>query len=453
MAYDITLVQISGPTGASVGSTVFPAVPNVGFPTTFNFLLISWWMCLPSGFAPGPNILAGSNCFTNKVQGDGTVRVHLETGTGTPLYDALFAATPHNRQNVMVSVDCTSQIVQVYCNDAELFPTSGDGWIASSNFQDVGFVSVDTGSFGNWPAGADLWIAATPSFVDLSNPANRRKFINADLTPVFLAGDGSAPFGYSPQVFLTVPSGGVPDDFAHNYGTGGVFHKSTFGGGAVLTFQTPGACTLPTPTTSEWVITSNLQTPAQGAVGDIWFDNSYVNFDDETTRNGFQNSDGTWKYLGQNGELPTGSSPLDFLTVPAGGVPSDILFGYGQNGGQDSWFLISNGLDPIATAPYPDMSFDDCVSPVGNLELTDMQVQMFAPMTTDNTITLCWSDDAGASWSNGILKSLGAPGEYFTTPSWYRLGLSRNRVYELSWSSARAEALQGCWVEVTIAET
>lgn len=205
---------------------------------------------------------------------------------------------------------------------------------------------------------------------------------------------------------------------------------------------------------STWVFTSSLQTPAGGAAGEMWFDNSYVNFDDETTRNGFQNSDGTWLYLGQYGELPTGNSPLDFLYVIGGGVPSDILYGWGQNGGQSSWDLLDVGNDPTTGDPYPDMSFDECAAPVvGNLELTAMTVQMLAPSTTNDWITLTWSDDAGASWSNGILKSMGAQGEYFTTPAWYRLGMSRNRIYELSWSSARAEALQGVWVDVTIAAT
>ena len=55
--------------------------------------------------------------------------------------------------------------------------------------------------------------------IDLTNTTTRRKFINADLTPVDLGSDGATPTGTAPTVYFT----GGPSDFATNLGTGGAF--------------------------------------------------------------------------------------------------------------------------------------------------------------------------------------------------------------------------------------
>ena len=48
---------------------------------------------------------------------------------------------------------------------------------------------------------------------------------------------------------------------------------------------------------------------------------------------------------------------------------------------------------------------------------------------------LRWSDDAGHSWGNAVPQSLGATGQTLTCLQWRRLGISRSRVYELSWDA------------------
>ena len=68
-------------------------------------------------------------------------------------------------------------------------------------------------------------------------------------------------------------------------------------------------------------------------------------------------------------------------------------------------------------------------------------------------ISLRWSDTRGASWGNPVMQSSGATGQYYTSPSWRRLGMARDRVFELFWSEPVPCALQGAWIDVTPAGT
>lgn len=62
-------------------------------------------------------------------------------------------------------------------------------------------------------------------------------------------------------------------------------------------------------------------------------------------------------------------------------------------------------------------------------------------------VSLRWSDTKGASWGNAITQSLGAGGEYLTSVQFQRLGLARDRVFELSWSMNAKTALNGAFVQ------
>jgi hypothetical protein len=66
-------------------------------------------------------------------------------------------------------------------------------------------------------------------------------------------------------------------------------------------------------------------------------------------------------------------------------------------------------------------------------------------------VSLRWSDDRGATWGNYIETSLGASGQYSVTLTWRRLGLARDRVFELSWSSPAKTALNGAYVDTIVA--
>jgi hypothetical protein len=64
---------------------------------------------------------------------------------------------------------------------------------------------------------ADFWF--TPTFIDLSVGANRRKFVTAGVKPVDLGANGQLPTGSSPAVFIKGPAA----SFDTNLGTGGNF--------------------------------------------------------------------------------------------------------------------------------------------------------------------------------------------------------------------------------------
>lgn len=65
----------------------------------------------------------------------------------------------------------------------------------------------------------------------------------------------------------------------------------------------------------------------------------------------------------------------------------------------------------------------------------------------DPFVSLRWSDDRGRTWGNPVQQTIGAQGEYLTQPQWNRLGMARDRVFELFWSVPVKTALNGAFVE------
>jgi hypothetical protein len=62
-------------------------------------------------------------------------------------------------------------------------------------------------------------------------------------------------------------------------------------------------------------------------------------------------------------------------------------------------------------------------------------------------VYLRWSDTRGKSWGNQIETSLGLEGEYLTSLQFQRLGMARDRVFELSWSAPVKTSLLGAFVQ------
>jgi hypothetical protein len=87
--------------------------------------------------------------------------------------------------------------------------------------------------------------------------------------------------------------------------------------------------------------------------------------------------------------------------------------------------------------------------------IADIQVGTLAGSTLDNPpqIQLRFSDDRGASFGNPLLQSLGAAGDYRATPTWNRLGMARDRVFEVSWSAPVKTALNGAFVELSAGQS
>jgi hypothetical protein len=68
------------------------------------------------------------------------------------------------------------------------------------------------------------------------------------------------------------------------------------------------------------------------------------------------------------------------------------------------------------------------------------------PVKSEPMVSLRWSDTRGASWGNPVMQSLGSAGEYPTSIQFQRLGMARDRVFELSWSAPARTALNGAFI-------
>lgn len=68
-----------------------------------------------------------------------------------------------------------------------------------------------------------------------------------------------------------------------------------------------------------------------------------------------------------------------------------------------------------------------------------------------DTVSLRWSDDGGQTFGAPVTQTTNnaSNGQY----SWRRLGMARDRVYELSWTATGETALNGAWVEIEAAGT
>ena len=63
-------------------------------------------------------------------------------------------------------------------------------------------------------------------------------------------------------------------------------------------------------------------------------------------------------------------------------------------------------------------------------------------------IFLSWSDDRGKTFGFPVAQSIGRQGEYNKTPTWRKLGMARDRVFQLEWSGPVQTTLNGAFVEV-----
>lgn len=73
------------------------------------------------------------------------------------------------------------------------------------------------------------------------------------------------------------------------------------------------------------------------------------------------------------------------------------------------------------------------------------------PADTPPFATLQYSNDGGVTYVGSQQQSIGASGQYITSPQWQRLGMARDRVFKLSWSANADVALAGAWVNFQVA--
>ncbi|MCW5141062.1 hypothetical protein [Burkholderia cenocepacia] len=70
-----------------------------------------------------------------------------------------------------------------------------------------------------------------------------------------------------------------------------------------------------------------------------------------------------------------------------------------------------------------------------------------AQLVDEPRLRLRWSDTRGESWGNPIMLGLGRIGEFRRSLQFNRLGIARDRVFELSWSAPVRTALNGAFVD------
>lgn len=86
--------------------------------------------------------------------------------------------------------------------------------------------------------------------------------------------------------------------------------------------------------------------------------------------------------------------------------------------------------------------------------LADMETGTGPGALAENTdfVSLSWSDDRGRHFGNPVRQGLGGLGNTLTSMQWQRLGMARDRVFKLRWSTDAPCALQGAWVTVDPAD-
>jgi uncharacterized membrane protein len=131
------------------------------------------------------------------------------------------------------------------------------------------------------------------------------------------------------------------------------------------------------------------------------------------------------------------SNTLHVLPTLPGATLPGLAFGVSRDGSV-IFGIVGAGDDP---PPTP-----------ARLAMDNVVCTTEAPLS-QNLISLDWSDDRGHSFGNPVSQSMGEAGEYRTSVQFQRLGMARDRVFRLSWSVAAPTALQGCFVDVTPAES
>ncbi len=111
--------------------------------------------------------------------------------------------------------------------------------------------------------------------------------------------------------------------------------------------------------------------------------------------------------------------------------------------------LTDNGLPIRRVRAFPHI-VEDADRVFHHRFVADMQTGLAAGPAP---LSLRWSDDAGATWGQPVTADMGSAGAAATSLQFRRLGLARNRVYELSWDAPVPAVLAGAWIETSAARS
>jgi hypothetical protein len=402
-------------TGNTLGFPLYPA--------TFRYALFSLWACLGQDVNASHRNLTwecSSNFFSIFITST-NITVRFTTGVSSFWFNGIYNhsfAGPIT--NIQVSVDGAGGIVQVYVNDTPLTLTSGGlTGTAPGPFIMTEFWTTWELGGGSWstttgPGVGDIYMAAPSLFFDLSVVANRRRFQNADLSPVDLGVDGSWPLGYRPPIYLTA-RGEDAANFAVNNGSGGPLDLHA---GYIPTMLPPDTCSVPWPPPGVIATLTDAELVFEPTPG-------FVDFAAEANRRLFISSAGTPAWMERNGALPFGGPPIVYLTTF--GPPLDFVANNGTGG----------GFTP--TGP---------INPAGGPGCTPYFVTEAAGPAYDPQWRLTVSDDGGRTWSTLVKpRSIGKLGEYLSRLRWLKMGQSRERMIRLECTDPIRRNIVGIYID------
>lgn len=137
-----------------------------------------------------------------------------------------------------------------------------------------------------------------------------------------------------------------------------------------------------------------------------------------------------------------------YSQIVVGDWESGELYAYDQEAYTD------NGFPIVRRRGFPHLG-SDAKRVFYQKFIADIQVGTAPETLTSDPpeISLRWSDTRGASWGNPVRQSVGSAGQYLTLVTWWRMGMARDRVFELFWSFPYKTALNGAFVEAQAAGT
>lgn len=102
-----------------------------------------------------------------------------------------------------------------------------------------------------------------------------------------------------------------------------------------------------------------------------------------------------------------------------------------------SWRAVPTGQNTLKWLRHQQLQLD-----------TETGVGIQSGQGSDPQVMLRWSDDGGHSWGNEHWTSMGAVGKYRKRAVWYRLGISRDRVYEVSGTDPVKVVILGAEIQI-----
>ena len=150
-----------------------------------------------------------------------------------------------------------------------------------------------------------------------------------------------------------------------------------------------------------------------------------------------------WLWTDANGDLNRHRSNCYAFAFGHG------LVGDWENGNLyriDSTVMTDNGGPVSRIRGFPHIVDDDGGRIMYRELIADFQVGE-GDGHKDTPVSLRWSDTKGKTWSNPIEANLGLEGDYLRSVQFQRLGMARDRVFELSWSTPARTALNGAFLQ------